>query len=180
MCYRVTNLVLTLGLIRVDNRTMGQKPGKSDGSSPLQGRQETFCQLYSQGTHSASEAYRRAGYSHKSADAHSARLAVKGSIKARIAWIRAELAEKEQITRETLAADYNRALRIAEAQGNAPGMCAATTGKARLYGFDKQVIETQADAPMTRTEQEEADEWAEFRLWQASRARVIGIKAAAG
>lgn len=151
----------------------------TDGSQPLKDRQETFCQLYSQGVYSASEAYRLAGYSHKQADTNSYKLNVKEGVKARIAFIHAERAEKEQITRETLAGDYNRAYAVAEREDNAPGMVAATTGKARLFGFDKQVIETHTDEPMTRSEQQEADDWAEFRLWKASRAgpgHVVGIR----
>ena len=157
---------------------MGQKLESIDGSSPLRDRQETFCQLYSQGTYSASEAYRLAGYAKKGADAHSARLAVKGSIKDRLSYLQAERAEKEQITRETLASDYRSAYAVAARADNAAGMVSATAGKARLYGLDKQVIEQSTPEPMSRTEQQQADEWAEFRLWQAGRGtgRVVGIR----
>lgn len=157
---------------------MSRKTETSDGSTPLEGRQETFCQLYSTGTYSASEAYRLAGYAAKGADAGSARLLVNVRIKARIRFIQAERAEKEHVTRETLASEYNRAYAIAEAENNAPGMVSATTGKARLYGLDKQVIEQHTDEPMSLSDQEQADEWAEFKLWRSSKGgpRVVDIR----
>lgn len=155
---------------------MGRTPVKSDsvtdGSKPLQGRQETFCQIHVIGKTSASESYRQAGYSQLNADVSSSKLLVKFGIKARIAHLRAQWAEKLEITRETLASEYNRAYEIAEREDHAPGMVAATTGKARLFGFDKQVIETTVDQPMSRTEQQEADDWAEFTLWKAGRGSV--------
>jgi hypothetical protein len=78
---------------------------KPDGTEPLKNaRQETFCQLMSTGTLSASEAYRQAGYSHITADANSHRLqTVNESIKPRIAFLRAELAKRLDIDRERLA-----------------------------------------------------------------------------
>ena len=151
---------------------MSKKIDKIDGSIPLKDRAERFVQLYACGKLSASEAFRQAGYAHKGADANSARLTVRDSIKRRLAYIKMQMAEKDGITRETLADDYNRALRIAEAQDNAQGMCAATTGKARLYGFDKQVVEQHTEPPMTRDQAAEADRYAQFRLWQTAQARI--------
>ena len=157
---------------------MSAKVDNPDGSLPLRDRAETYCQLYSTGTYSATEAYRLAGYAKKDADSASCRLSVKVSVKARIRFIQAGRAEKEHVSRETLASDYRSAYAVAEKEWNAAGMVAATTGKARLYGFDKQVIETHADEPMTRSEQEEADDWAEFNLWKAGRSgpRVVSIQ----
>ena len=167
---------------KVEIDCMGQKPVKTDGSTPLQGRQETFCQVHADGKVSTAEAYRRAGYSETDANSASHRLYTKVHIQARIACIQAERAKEANITRETLADDYNRALRIAEAQDNAAGMCAATTGKARLYGFDRQVVEQTTPEPMTRSEAQEADEFARFQLWQArqARAKVLPMQGESG
>ena len=151
---------------------MSKKIDDIDGSTPLRDRQETFCQNKADGKMSDAEAYRQAGYSKTDANSASHRLSTKVHIQARIAHIQAERAAEARITRETLADDYNRALRIAEAQDNAQGMCAATTGKARLYGFDKQVVETSVPEPMTRDQAAEADLYAQFRLWQTAQARI--------
>ena len=141
-------------------------PTKTDGSEPLKGRQETFCQLYAGGKMSASEAYRQAGYSTKNADVNSANLMVKASIRPRIAYIKAEWARKHEITREGQSIKADKAFTIAEGQDNSTGMVAALVCQNRLYGLDKQVVETHKDQPLTHTEQQEADEWAAFTLWR--------------
>ena len=153
----------------------------SDGSSPLEGRQETFCALLLPGTMTPTEAYRQAGFSHKNAKNNSSRLRAKECIKARIAFLRAELANKEGITKEGQSRKVDRALRLAEEQENATAMVAAIKCQNLLYGLEKQVIETTSDEPMTRSEQEEADDWAEFKLWKAGRSgpRVVGIQGGA-
>ena len=148
-------------------------------SEPLKDRQETFAQLYSTGLYSLSEAYRLAGYSHTDADGASHRLSVKVGMKLRIAYLQAVSAEKHEVTRELLATKYDKAYHVGAATLSASGMVSAVTGTARLYGLDKQVIDHQGeDKPMTRTEQQEADEYAEFKLWQAGRGKVVPIKSA--
>ena len=160
---------------------MSAKVDNPDGSLPLKGRQETFCQIYADGKVSVSQAYQQAGYS--KVEAHSAghRLYVKVGIQARIDHIKAQRAKDANITREGQAEKFDRALRMATEQGNAAGMVAAITGTNRLYGLDKQVIETHADEPMSRSEQEEADDWAEFKLWRAGQGgpRVVSIQGGA-
>lgn len=157
---------------------MGQEPVNSDGSTPLEGRQETFCQLLADCKISASEAYRQAGYSAKGAHGHSARLVAKGTIDARLAYIRADRACEAGITRE----GQTRKLAIIEERCLAAGEHAtyvrAVEATNRMYGLDKQVIETHTDEPMSRSEQEQADDWAEFRLWKSSRSgpRVVDIR----
>lgn len=157
---------------------MSQKTETSDGSTPLEGRQETFCQRCADGTLSTSEAFRQAGYSHKSADANSATLRVKKSISNRIAYIRADRACEAGITREgqtrKLAIIQERCLEV----GEHSTYVRAVEATNRLYGLDKQVIEQSAPEPMSRSEQQEADDWAEFKLWKSSRGgpRVVDIR----
>lgn len=93
----------------------------TDGSTPLKGRRETFCQLYSKGDISASEAYRQAGYSHKRADALSAQIMVNNSVKARIAYLKAEYAKKWNIDRETFIKLCFDQLAMAQRQENVTG-----------------------------------------------------------
>ena len=162
---------------------MGQKSAKADevtdGSTPLQGRQETFCQVMAGGKVSGAEAYRQAGYSEIGANGHSARLVAKGSIKRRTEYIQAERAAKEGISRE---GQTRKLVIVAErclAAGEHSTYVRAIEATNRMYGLDKQVIETHTEQPMTRSDQEQADLWAEFRLWEASRrgpGNVIGIR----
>lgn len=157
---------------------MGQELDKSDGSTPLEGRQETFCSLIVPGTMTPTEAYRQAGFSRKNAKNNSSRLSAKEGIKARIAYIRAERACEAGITREgqtlKLAIIQERCL----AAGEHSTYVRAVEATNRMYGLDKQVIETHSDVPMTKSEQEQADVWAEFRLWEASRGgpRLVDIR----
>lgn len=147
---------------------------------PLDGRQETFCQLMLEGKLSASAAYGEAGYEPKDANVNSAKIMAKDRIKIRIAYLRAERAEKSGVTRELLAQEYRDAYSVAQGQNSATGMVAATSGRARLYGLDKQVVEQQApEQPLTATERGEAAEYAEFKLWQARqrKGKVVAIGA---
>jgi hypothetical protein len=139
-----------------------------DPSQPLKSsRQELFCQKYTQGM-SASEAYRQAGYAQKNADTNSAMLMVKNGIVARIAYLRAKEAKKEEITRESLAKDYGQAFDLSVKLEVPQGMVQATAGRARLYGYEKQVIETTEQAP----EMDAAEEalYREFLAWRQNRA----------
>ena len=135
----------------------------------LDGRQETFCQLMSIGKLSATEAYRQAGYSDRGADGHSARAVVNGRIKNRIAYLRAELAQKEGITRETQSKKLALVAEKCLGNGEHSTYVRAIEAQNRLYGLDKQVIEQQqpADRNLNQTEAEQAAEYAEFKLWQA-------------
>ena len=162
---------------------MGQKPVKvdevTDGSTPLQGRQETFCQVMAGGKVSGAEAYRQAGYSEIGANGHSARLVAKGSIRRRTEYIQADLAVKEGISKK---GQTRKLVIVAErclAAGEHSTYVRAIEATNRMYGLDKQVIETHTEQPMTKSEQQDADDWAEFRLWKASRrgpGNVIDIR----
>jgi phage terminase small subunit len=126
-----------------------------DGSEPLKGRQETFVQAYAKGDISASQAYIQAGYVRKGANGHSARLVAKDSIKARIAHLRAELAEKYEITREKQVVKLARAYDMAEKQENPSAMVKATEACNRMYGLDKQVILNEEEHQALTVEEEQ-------------------------
>ncbi len=112
----------------------------------LNDRQETFCQIKANEDVSNSEAYRRAGYSAIGADTHSARLVVKGRIKARIAILRAERREKLEVNRETQADKYENVRRRCKDDGDYGNEIRALNGLDKLYGLsiDKQQTETTA------------------------------------
>ena len=139
------------------------------GQEPLKGRQETFSQIHSKGDQSAAESFRQAGYSPNGANKLSSRLMAKDGIKARIAYLRAKWAEKHEVTRESLAQEYDAAYEVGKLQDNAAGMVAGTTGKAKLYGLyiDKSLSETtKTQQELTADEQHQAKLMAEFILWR--------------
>ncbi len=143
----------------------------TDGSQPLKGRQETFAQLYSIGDISATQAYLKAGYSKNGADGHASRLVGKGITKARIAYIKAEWAKDAKVTREGQSKKLALVASKCLDNGEHSTYVRAVEAQNRLYGLDKQVIETKTDKPLTRTEQQEADEWADYQLWREQHGR---------
>ena len=151
---------------------MSKKIDKIDGSIPLKDRAERFVQLYACGKLSASEAFRQAGYAHKGADANSARLTVRDSIKRRLAYIRAVRACKDGITREGQTRKLAVLMERCLANGEHATYVRALEACNRMYGLDKQVIETSVPEPMTRDQAAEADRYAQFRLWEAGQARI--------
>jgi phage terminase small subunit len=147
----------------------------TDGSEPLKGRQETFCQLYATGVMSASEAYRRAGYSEISADTASSRLSVKVGIKARIAYIKAEWARIHKVDKETQTVKLHKALQMAEQQSNPQAMVKAIEATNRMYGLDKQVVVNEDLGQLTAEEEAYHREYAAWRLDQERKANIKKI-----
>ena len=62
-------------------------------------------------------------------------------IATRIDELRSELAERHDITKDTLITELEEARQIAKETAKAASMVSATMGKARILGLDKQVIE---------------------------------------
>ena len=151
---------------------MSKKINNIDGSTPLRDRQETFCQLIAPGKLSATEAYRQAGYSDKTAEAGSSRLLTIVKVKWRIAYIRAVRACKDGITREGQTRKLAVLMERCLANGEHATYVRALEACNRMYGLDKQVIETSVPEPMTRDQAAEADLYAKFRLWQTAQARI--------
>ena len=62
--------------------------------------------------------------------------------------VRAEMREVFMVTVESLTAELEEARQVAKDNNSAAPMVAATMGKAKLYGLDKQIIEHRGDIPI--------------------------------
>ena len=107
-------------------------------------KQEKFCNLYIE-IGNASEAYRQSYNCEKmkpeSVNIKAFELLNNGKITLRIDELRSELAERHDITKDTLITELEEARQIAKETAKAASMVSATMGKARILGLDKQVIE---------------------------------------
>ena len=107
-------------------------------------KQEKFCNLYIE-LGNASEAYRQSYNCEKmkpeSVNIKAFELLNNGKITLRIEELRSELAERHDITKDTLITELEEARQIAKETAKAASMVSATMGKARILGLDKQVIE---------------------------------------
>lgn len=107
-------------------------------------KQEKFCLAYLE-TGNASEAYRRA-YAAENMKPESVNRLAKAQldnvkIASRLEELRAPIIAKTQLTVEDLLAELEEARRLAiETETPAPAV-SATMGKAKLLGFDKQIID---------------------------------------
>ena len=112
----------------------------------LQPKQEKFCQLYIE-LGNASEAYRQAYSCGKMKDEtinnKAYILSKNGEIRARISELQAEHKERHNITVDDLIAELEEARQIAKnpVKPQPAAMVSATMGKAKILGFDKQVVE---------------------------------------
>lgn len=62
--------------------------------------------------------------------------------------LRAELRERFMVTVESLIAELEEARQVGKENASAGPMVAATLGKAKLAGLDKQIIEHRGDVPV--------------------------------
>lgn len=113
----------------------------------LQPKQEKFCQLYIE-LGNASEAYRQAYDASKmkpeTIKRKAQELLENGTITATyIAELKAEHKERHNITVDDLIAELEEARQIAKdpVKPQPAAMVSATMGKAKILGFDKQVVE---------------------------------------
>ena len=111
-------------------------------------KQETFCQKYIE-TGNASEAYRQA-YGSKGKPETVARsaheLIVHPKVAARLAEMRETLAKAHGVTIAGLISELEEARQVGKGREQAAAMVAATMGKAKLAGLDKDAGED-GDAP---------------------------------
>lgn len=112
----------------------------------LTAKQEMFCLAYIE-TNNASEAYRRAYDSSKmkpeSVNRKAAELMYNGKIRARLAELREPIMQRHNVTVDSLVLELEEA-RQAALSAETPqssAAVAATMGKAKLCGLDKQVID---------------------------------------
>ena len=118
-------------------------------------KQEAFCQAYIE-TGNASEAYRTAYAADKmkpeSVNRKAKELLDNGKIAARVAELQGDIKQRHNVTVDSLLAELEearqKALNAKTPQSSAA--VAATMGKAKLVGLDKQIIDhTSSDGTMT-------------------------------
>ena len=107
-------------------------------------KQENFCLAYLE-TGNASEAYRRAYDAEKmTTDTISRKakeLLCNGKITARLSELREPILKRHAITVDDLLAELEEARQLAIGTESAAPAVAATMGKAKLLGYDKQLID---------------------------------------
>ena len=107
-------------------------------------KQEKFCQLYIE-LGNASEAYRQAydcsRMKTETINTKAKELRKQGPITARISELQDEHKERHDITVDDLIAELEEARQVAKQEAAAGAMVSATMGKAKILGFDKQVVE---------------------------------------
>lgn len=107
-------------------------------------KQENFCLAYVE-TGNATEAYRRSYDVEKTSpsviNVHASTLLKNSKIADRISDLRSTVMERHKITVDDLLAELDEARAIGKEAGKAAPMVAATMGKAKLLGLDKQVEE---------------------------------------
>lgn len=128
----------------------------------LTAKQEAFCLAYIE-TNNASEAYRRAYDSSKmkpeSVNESASRLLADVKITARLAELREPIMQRHNVTVDSLVLELEEA-RQAALSAETPqssAAVAATMGKAKLCGLDKQVIDLMSsDGSMSPAASQEA------------------------
>lgn len=116
-------------------------------------KQEGFCKSYIE-TGNASQAYRlnydASGMNENSINRKAKELLDHGKIAARLDELREVIIVKHNITIESLLAELEEARQMAFATGKAAPAVAASMGKAKLVGLDRQIIDhTSTDGSMT-------------------------------
>ncbi|CDQ53006.1 TPA: terminase small subunit [Klebsiella pneumoniae] len=118
-------------------------------------KQEAFCQAYIE-TGNASEAYRTAYAADKmkpeSINRKAKELLDNGKIAARVAELQGEIKQRHNVTVDSLLAELEEARKAALAAETpqSSAAVAATMGKAKLVGLDKQIVDhTSSDGSMT-------------------------------
>jgi phage terminase small subunit len=126
----------------------------SEGTWVLTPKQEKFCQLYVE-IGNASEAYRQAYNSKSKPEAVNVRASEMLSdrkISVRVNELRAGHAKRHAVTVDSLLAELEEARRLALDERSPAPAVAATMGKARITGLDKQVIDHRSgDGSMSPT-----------------------------
>ena len=123
-------------------------------------KQESFCLAYME-TGNASEAYRRAysaeNMKPETVNKRASELLDNGEVAGRLAELRAPIIARAQLTVEDLLAELEEARRLAiDTEAPAPAV-SATMGKAKLLGFDKQLIEHSGTIQFSDMTEEDLD-----------------------
>lgn len=118
-------------------------------------KQEHFCNAYIE-LGNASQAYRHSYNAENMKAATINRKAFEltenGNIRARLDELRKEHAARHVVTIDSLVTELEDARQLAKGNGTAAAMVSATMGKAKLLGFDKQVVEATVRPAKTLSE----------------------------
>jgi phage terminase small subunit len=128
-------------------------------NKPLTDKQQAFIAEYMINGHNASQAYKKA-YPNTNGGWNklSARLMARDGIRKEIDRKMAELADKMEYTVEQCQKEYEEIRAAAIAAGQLSAAATAVTGKARLYGMDKQTQVTEhVETELTKDEQKAVD-----------------------
>lgn len=123
-------------------------------------KQEAFCIAYLE-TGNASEAYRRSynasGMKPDTINVKASELLSNGKVSVRLAELRAPAIAKAQLTVEDLLRELEEARKLAiDTEAPAPAV-SATMGKAKLLGFDKQLVEHSGTIQFSDMTEEDLD-----------------------
>ena len=156
-----------------------EQTAEYDGKEPLKGKREKFAQEIAKGDCNHTEACRKANYKdHKGLRIYANKLITNPLIKARIAYLRAELAKKWEITRESQVKQYWDVVRVCDETGDMANKNKALNSIDKLFGLaiDKSITE-QSDAQKARsaTERRLSKEFADWYM-KRSLARPEGLQ----
>ena len=150
-----------------------------DGKTPLKGKREKFAQLYATDTKNHTECARGAGYKdNKGLRRYAHDLAHNPNILTRSAYLRAELAKKWEISKDSQVQQYIGIRDRAIAAGDLRAEISANNSIDKLCGLivDKvQHEQTDAQRQRAAIEQQHGAEWAKICL-ERSLARPEGLE----
>lgn len=107
-------------------------------------KQEKFCQVYIElgnASYAYREAYNTENMKEASINVNASKLLADAKVMLRIEELRAEIAKKHEITKDTLLAELEEARQLALKTEKAAAMVSATMGKAKLVGLDIVKVE---------------------------------------
>ena len=117
-------------------------------------KREAFCREYLV-DQNATQAAMRAGYSEATAQQQGSRLLLNVMVQARVAELQSDIAERNEVTVDSIVAELEEARSQAVALGQASAAVAASMGKAKVCGLliDRYRDESQrqSDADLIRT-----------------------------
>ena len=115
-------------------------------------KQEKFCLKYIE-IGNASEAYRQiydcAMMKTETVNRKAKEMMDNGKISARIEELRKPIIERHNITVDDIIAEYEEARLLAKSLEKPSAMVSATSGKARVLGYDKLIVGGDKDNPVT-------------------------------
>jgi len=125
--------------------------GIKDKKTGLTPKMEKFCQEYIR-CDNMSEAYRLAynadNMKYSTIHRNALELSRHSKVAARIASLQKAIAQKYEVSAESLAKELDEARDLAMEHKQSSSAVAATMGKARLYGLDKQVLSNDPENPL--------------------------------